>query len=93
MKFNAANTSSTYVALENIDNFIKAVETYGVGKDSLFTSADLYEGQKGPFAGVMRCLHQLGVLVSSHEISKCKSCASWRTKKTGGGGDSFLKQF
>lgn len=64
MKFNAANTTTAFVAIENIDHFTKAAESYGVAKDSLFTSSDLYEGLKGPFVGVVQCLHQLGILVS-----------------------------
>ena len=63
IKFNAANTSTAFVALENIDNFTKAAATYGVPKDSMFTSSDLYEGLKGPFVGVVQCLHQLGIIV------------------------------
>ena len=63
MKFNAANTSTAFVALENIDNFLKAAASYGVPKDSLFATSDLYEGLKGPFVGVVQCLHQLGILV------------------------------
>lgn len=63
MKFNAANTSTTFVALENIDNFVKAAAYYGVSKDCLFRSGDLYEGLKGPFVGVVHCLHKLGIVV------------------------------
>ena len=64
VKFNAVNTTTAFVAIENIQNFTKAAVSYGVPKDSLFTSSDLYEGLKGPFVGVVQCLHQLGILVS-----------------------------
>ena len=64
MKFNAVNTNTGFVAIENIENFTKTAASYGIEKDSLFTSSDLYEGLKGPFVGVIKCLHQLGILVS-----------------------------
>ena len=31
---------------------------------SIFASADLYEGQKGPFIDAINCLNELGVQVS-----------------------------
>ena len=64
IKFNAVNTSTAFVALENIENFTKAAPSYGVQTNFMFVNSDLYEGLKGPFVGVVQCLHQLGIIVS-----------------------------
>lgn len=56
--------SSPFVAMANIAEFGKACETYGVNKEFLFQSNDLYEGKKGPMLNVINSLHSLGFVVS-----------------------------
>ena len=64
IKFNTTNADAPFRALENIETFTKCAREYGVPETSIFASADLYEGQKGPFIDVINCLNELGVQVS-----------------------------
>lgn len=57
--------SSPFVAMANIAEFGKACETYGVNKEFLFQSNDLYEGKKGPMLNVINSLHSLGFVANS----------------------------
>ena len=63
IKFNTTNADAPFRALENIETFTKCAREYGVPETSIFASADLYEGQKGPFIDVINCLNELGVQV------------------------------
>ncbi len=64
VKFNPDNTSSAFVALENIEQFNNGVKRYGVPDEPVFNKNDLYEGVKGPFYNVINCLNLLGLHVS-----------------------------
>lgn len=44
--------------MENIENFLKAAEVYGVPRHSLFQTVDLYEARNMP--QVLACIQQLG---------------------------------
>lgn len=48
--------------MENIENFLKAAEVYGVPRHSLFQTVDLYEARNLP--QVLACIQQLGTEVS-----------------------------
>ena len=63
IKFHITNTEAPFRALENIEMFTKCAKGYGVPETSIFASADLFEGQKGPFIDVINCLNELGVQV------------------------------
>lgn len=59
IKFNKkANT--TFVAMGNSENFCKGCVDYGMEKESLFASTDLWEGRKSGFLNVVNCIHSLG---------------------------------
>ena len=64
VKFHTTNSEAPFRSLENIETFTKFAKEYGVPETSIFASADLYEGQKGPFIDVINCLNELGVQVS-----------------------------
>lgn len=57
--------TTPFVAMANISEFGKACETYGVNKEFLFQSNDLYEGKKGPMLNVINSLHSLGFVANS----------------------------
>ncbi|KAI8784173.1 transgelin-3 [Biomphalaria glabrata] len=57
--------ASPFVAMGNIDNFNKGCTDYGLSKEFLFQSTDLWEGRKGPFLNVINCIHSLGFLANS----------------------------
>jgi len=60
---NKINTSGgQFKLMENINNFLKAIEAYGVPKTDLFPSVDLIE--KKDIASVTTCLFALGRTVS-----------------------------
>jgi len=61
----AKKVSSPFVAMTNIEDFGKACETYGVNKEFLFQSNDLYEGKKGPMLNVINSIHSLGFVANS----------------------------
>lgn len=50
--------SAPFKQMENIENFLKAVDAYGVPKASSFQTVDLYEGRN--MAQVLLCLTRLG---------------------------------
>jgi len=56
---------SSFVAMSNIEAFTQAAKQYGVPETSLFQSADLAEGRKGPLLNVINCLNILGKLANS----------------------------
>jgi len=56
--------------MENISNFLAALESYGVSRHDLFQTVDLYEGQN--MVQVVNAIHALGRKVSN--IISCKSC-------------------
>lgn len=56
--------ASMFVAYTNIEAFNNGCLQYGLAKEFLVQSADLWEGRKGPFLNVINCLHSLGFLVS-----------------------------
>ena len=53
--------------MENIEVFLKAVELYGVPSNSLFPTADLFEGRN--MAMVISTILQFGSEVSQHAPS------------------------
>jgi len=57
--------ASPFVAMGNCENFNKACIEYGLAKEFLFQSTDLWEGRKGPFLNVVNCIHSLGFLANS----------------------------
>lgn len=59
-----AKATSSFVALNNIENFNNAAKDFGVPATALFQPPDLYEGRKGPMLNVVNCLNQLGFVVS-----------------------------
>ncbi|KAK6191752.1 hypothetical protein SNE40_003355 [Patella caerulea] len=56
--------SSPFVTMTNIENFNKGALQYGLGKEALFQTTDLYESKKGPFLNVINCLHSLGTMAN-----------------------------
>ena len=60
----AEHALTPFQAMENIEQFNKAAQGYGLPEASCFQSVDLYEGHKGPFLNVINCLNKLGFLVS-----------------------------
>jgi hypothetical protein len=56
---------SPFVAMGNIESFNKGASDYGLSKEFLFQSGDLYEGRKGPFLNVINSLHSLGFLANT----------------------------
>jgi len=61
----SAKCASPFVARTNIENFAKGCEAYGLNKEALVQTDDLYEGRKGPFLNVINGLHSLGSLANS----------------------------
>jgi len=61
----SSKCASPFVARTNIENFGKGCTAYGLAKEFLLQSDDLYEGRKGPFFNVINCLHSLGMLANS----------------------------
>ncbi|XP_074653089.1 muscle-specific protein 20-like [Tubulanus polymorphus] len=59
-KFNIKvnESEAPFKKMENINNFLKAIEYYGVPKTGLFQTVDLYDGRN--MAQVMNSLLQLG---------------------------------
>ncbi|XP_050409793.1 transgelin-2 [Patella vulgata] len=60
--------ASPFVAMTNIENFNKGATDYGLGKEALFQTTDLYESRKGPFLNVINCLHSLGSLANGKDF-------------------------
>jgi len=61
--------ASPFVARTNIENFANACEKYGLNKEALIQSDDLYEGRKGPFLNVINGIHSLAMLANSKGYS------------------------
>jgi len=61
----AKKVTSPFVAMTNIADFGTACESYGLNKEFLFQSNDLYEGKKGPMLNVINSLHSLGFVANS----------------------------
>jgi len=59
------NINSPFAAMGNIENFNKGCTDYGLAKEFLVQSSDLWEGRKGPFLNVINCIHSLGFLANS----------------------------
>ncbi|KAL8582595.1 hypothetical protein ACOMHN_059804 [Nucella lapillus] len=60
---NKANTM--FPAMTNIENYNKGCVNYGLAKEFLVQSADVWEGQKSCFLNVINNLHSLGFLANS----------------------------
>jgi len=56
---------SNFIAMANIELFLVSAKQYGVPDMSLFQTADLAEGRKGPLINVINCLNVLGKLANS----------------------------
>lgn len=56
---------SPFVAMGNIESFNKGCIEYGLSKEFLFQSGDLWEGRKGPFLNVINGIHSLGFLANN----------------------------
>ena len=63
-----AKATSSFVALNNIENFNNAAKDFGVPATALFQPPDLYEGRKGPMLNVINCLNQLGFVANTKGI-------------------------
>ncbi|XP_065177484.1 transgelin-3-like [Sycon ciliatum] len=63
MKF--SSNQSAFFCMDNIGKFLKVAEKYGVKRNDLFQSNDLYEGLKGPTVNVITCLHALGLVAKN----------------------------
>ncbi|XP_041367817.1 transgelin-2-like isoform X1 [Gigantopelta aegis] len=57
--------ANSFVGMANIQAYNDGCEKYGLPKESLFQSVDLWEGRKGPFLNVINGLHSLGCLANS----------------------------
>lgn len=64
VKYSGQNALRAFVALENIERFVKGAVEYGVPEESSFDSQDLYGCHKGPFANVLAFLNSLGIEVT-----------------------------
>ncbi|XP_067655647.1 transgelin-2-like isoform X1 [Haliotis asinina] len=64
---------NTFAAFGNIENFNNGCTTYGMKKESLVQSVDLWEGRKGPFVNVINTLHSLGMKANAngYEVMYC----------------------
>jgi len=60
---------SPFVAMTNIENFNKGCEEYGLAKEFQFQSGDLWEVRKGPFLNVINCIHSLGFVANSKNVT------------------------
>jgi len=65
----SAKAASPFVARTNIENFGKGCEAYGLNKEAVIQSDDLYEGRKGAFLNVINGLHSLAMLANSKGFS------------------------
>ncbi|KAK3608495.1 hypothetical protein CHS0354_010344 [Potamilus streckersoni] len=61
--------ASPFVAMTNVENFNKGCESYGVAKEFLFQTGDLWEVRKGPFLNVINCLHSLGFVANGKHLT------------------------
>uniref|UniRef100_A0A0B6ZYC5 Calponin-homology (CH) domain-containing protein n=2 Tax=Arion vulgaris TaxID=1028688 RepID=A0A0B6ZYC5_9EUPU len=57
--------ASPFVAMGNIESFNKGCLEYGLNKEFLFQSGDLWEGRKAQFLNVVNCIHSLGFFANS----------------------------
>jgi len=57
--------TSSFVAMNNIENFNNAARDFGVPQTALFQTADLYEPRKATLLNVMNCLNQLGFVANA----------------------------
>ncbi|BFZ15934.1 hypothetical protein BsWGS_18973 [Bradybaena similaris] len=57
--------ASPFVAMGNIESYNKGCLDYGLSKEFLFQSGDLWEGRKGPFLNVVNGIHSLGFLANT----------------------------
>lgn len=55
-----ANPKQAFAAMNNIEQFNKACQEYGVPTTATFQTTDLVDGRKGPLVNVVNCLNQLG---------------------------------
>eukprot|EP00117_Sycon_ciliatum_P018575 scpid67487/ scgid17119/ Transgelin-3 len=60
-----SRNQSAFFCMDNIGKFLKTAEAYGVKRNDLFQTSDLYEGVKGPFVNVLTMLHALGLVSKS----------------------------
>ena len=56
--------------MENITNFVKFCENFGMDKAGTFQTVDLYEGRN--MAQVINCIQQLGTEVTINQTSQYK---------------------
>uniref|UniRef100_A0A0B6YFS7 Calponin-homology (CH) domain-containing protein n=1 Tax=Arion vulgaris TaxID=1028688 RepID=A0A0B6YFS7_9EUPU len=56
---------SPFIAMGNSESFNKGASEYGLPKEFLFQSGDLWEGRKGPFLNVINSVHSLGSLANT----------------------------
>lgn len=52
--------TTSFHAMENIENFCKGCVDYGLPQIHTFNTIDLFEAAKGPFLNVINCLNKLG---------------------------------
>lgn len=52
------NSKMAFKQMENIGNFLAAITVYGVAKNDLFQTVDLYESNN--MSSVINCIHALG---------------------------------
>jgi len=57
--------TSSFVAMNNIENFNTGCKDFGVPQTALFQTPDLVEGRKAPMLNVINCLNQLGFVANS----------------------------
>jgi len=60
------NAKMAFVAMNNIENFNKGAEKYGVKKTALFQTTDLCDGRKSGMLNVINCLNSLGFAANNH---------------------------
>jgi len=53
-----------FQAMNNVSNFNKGAEEYGVPKSATFQTIDVMDGRKGPMVNVLNCLNQLGFVAN-----------------------------
>ncbi|XP_074653763.1 muscle-specific protein 20-like isoform X2 [Tubulanus polymorphus] len=63
-KFKLNESDAPFKKMENINNFLKAIEFYGVPKTGLFQTVDLYEGRN--MTQVLNSILQLGSEAQRH---------------------------
>lgn len=64
-----ANPKQAFAAMNNIENFSKACQEYGVPTTATFQTTDLVDGRKGPLVNVINCLNQLGFTANAKNFS------------------------